>query len=321
MSLTELLEELVSHMAKLLLRNDLLALRLCNKPSSTAVQRSTQDDDRFARMIFDAGAQPGNVEAEARIFGGGAKEMISFCAADVVLPALQSAVVDTAGGLRKLCFYRCAITDAILLQMCRACPLLRTLVCVIEVPNIECANVEELSVRISQACPLLEVVKLPSKGSAVEAYAASFPNLRCLDFFSHGHGSHVIPSRFDRIERALHATQAAEIDLDFCIVSPALVEWLCASPLPGRLVALRAGRTAISSELILELVRACPLLRASSHCPRSCVSVAPSTRNCTRFVHRSSRSRCHTAAPTAMSASGSLAGLALRKLISRRWTR
>ena len=44
-------------------------------------------------------------------------------------------------------------------------------------------------------------------------------------------------------------------------MSPVLVEWLLASPLPGRLVALRMGRTAISPELILELVRACPALK------------------------------------------------------------
>ena len=93
-----------------------------------------------------------------------------------------------------------------------------------------------------------------------QSYAAAFPNLRCLEFFSHGHGSHVIPSRFDRIERALHTCAASEVDLDFCVVSPALVEWLLASPLPGRLVALRMGRTAISPDLILELVRACPAL-------------------------------------------------------------
>ena len=71
----------------------------------------------------------------------------------------------------------------------------------------------------------------------------------------------MIPSRFDRIERALHTCAASEVDLDFCVVSPALVEWLLASPLPGRLVALRMGRTAISPELILELVRACPALK------------------------------------------------------------
>ena len=93
-----------------------------------------------------------------------------------------------------------------------------------------------------------------------QSYAAAFPNLRCLEFFSHGHGSHVIPSRFDRIERALHTCNADQIDLDFCVVSPALVEWLLASPLPGQLVALRMGRTAISPDLILELVRNCPAL-------------------------------------------------------------
>ena len=140
----------------------------------------------------------------------------------------------------------------------RACPLLQTLVCVIDVPNIETADVEQLSVQISQACALLEVVKHPAYGSAVEvqasaqniastslvlendceivrnyrrppphwlifaqSYAAAFPNLRCLEFFSHGHGSHVIPSRFDRIERALHVpANADQIDLDFCVVRP-----------------------------------------------------------------------------------------------------
>ena len=72
-----------------------------------------------------------------------------------------------------MCLYRCAVTDACLLEMCRACPLLQTLVCVIDVPNIETADVEQLSVQISQACPLLEVVKLPSNGSAVEVRASA----------------------------------------------------------------------------------------------------------------------------------------------------
>ena len=173
MSLTELPEELVSFTAKCLPRNDLLALRQCNKSCAAAVQRSIQGNDRFAKMIFDALAEPRNIVAEGRIFGSGAKEMVSFCAADAALPALQSAIADTAGGLQKLCLYRCAVTDARLLEMVRACPLLQTLVCVIDVPNIETADVEQLSVQISQACPLLEVVKLPCTGSAVEVRASA----------------------------------------------------------------------------------------------------------------------------------------------------
>ncbi len=42
MSLAALPEELCSHMATLLPRNDLLALRQCNKSSATAVRRSIQ---------------------------------------------------------------------------------------------------------------------------------------------------------------------------------------------------------------------------------------------------------------------------------------
>ena len=82
MSLTELPEELVSFTAKCLPRNDLLALRQCNKSCAAAVQRSIQGNDRFAKMIFDALAEPRNIVAEGRIFGSGAKEMVSFCAAD-----------------------------------------------------------------------------------------------------------------------------------------------------------------------------------------------------------------------------------------------
>ena len=172
-TLTELPEELVAHIAKFLPRNDLLAKRQCNKSSAAAVQRSIQGNDRFAKMIFDALAEPQNIEAEGRIFGSGAKEMVSFCAADAALPALQSAITETAGGLQKLCLYRCAVTDARLLEMVRACPLLQTLVCVIDVPNIEKTDVEQLAVQISQACPLLEVVKLPCTGSAVEVRASA----------------------------------------------------------------------------------------------------------------------------------------------------
>ena len=173
MSLTALPEELVSFTAKCLPRNDLLALRQCNKSASAAVQRSIQDDDRFEKMIFDALAEPKNIAAEGRVFGAGAREIVSFCATDATLPALQSVITGTAGGLQKLCLYRCAVTDACLLEMCRACPLLQTLVCVIDVPNIETADVEQLAVQISQACPLLEVVKLPCNGSAVEVRASA----------------------------------------------------------------------------------------------------------------------------------------------------
>ena len=148
MSLAALPEELCSHMATLLPRNDLLALRQCNKSCAAAVQRSIQGNDRFAKMIFDALAEPRNIEAEGRVFGAGAREVVSFCAADAALPALQSAITDTAGGLQKLCLYRCAVTDARLLEMVRACPLLQTLVCVIDVPNIETADVEQLAVQI-----------------------------------------------------------------------------------------------------------------------------------------------------------------------------
>ena len=76
-----------------------------------------------------------------------------------------------------MCLYRCAVTDARLLEMVRACPLLQTLVCVIDVPNIETADVEQLAVQISQACPLLEVVKLPCTGSAVEVRASAQKNI------------------------------------------------------------------------------------------------------------------------------------------------
>ena len=77
---------------------------------------------------------------------------------------------------------------------------------------------------------------------SAQSYAAAFPNLRCLEFFSHGHGSHVIPSRFDRIERALHTcANADQIDLDFCVVSPALVSAVWKSKFYGAFVLIVAN--------------------------------------------------------------------------------
>ena len=96
-TLTELPEELVAHIAKFLPRNDLLAKRQCNKSSAAAVQRSIQDDDRFAKMIFDALAEPRNIMAEGRIFGSGAKEMVSFCAADEALTPGERSVARDGG--------------------------------------------------------------------------------------------------------------------------------------------------------------------------------------------------------------------------------
>ena len=226
MSLKELPEEYAPHGT--LLPRDLLALRPCNKSSAAAVQRSIQGDDRFEKMIFDALAEPRNIESEAHLRWRRAR-LVAFAPP---ARAPRAAIRHYRNGRRSAEVVPLPLRRHGRTLSVRARARCYRRWCARRRANIETADVEQLSMQISQACPLLEVVKLPCNGGAVEGYAAAFPNLRCLEFFRMAtgprsgksnftapstrrpkndfvHGQvHVIRPRFDRIELALRTCRA-----------------------------------------------------------------------------------------------------------------
>ena len=113
-------------------------------------------------MIFDALAEPRNIESEGRILISVARPKLLRRRRRAPRAAIRH--TETAGGLRSvpLPLRRHGRTPLEIAARARASPAgVRD-----RVPNIETADVEQLSIQISQACPLLEIVKLPCNGSA-----------------------------------------------------------------------------------------------------------------------------------------------------------
>ena len=278
---TRLPMDLVGRVAEFLPeRGHLLALRACGRVCRDAVRLAIKDHaacsewkvrmgaPRIGEKPFSDSSVRG-VEARGRVFGGGLRSVESGGVSAEVHLALQSVVVSCAQGrLQKLSVRKCAMSVDSLLTMCRACPLLKELIASDDVPNIAAADVQELSVNISQACPLLEVVslKLPAVHPGgvlgpIETYAVNFPRLRRLAF---GYRGHTPPAyRLDDIQLALHGcVHAVELLLPTDPMPPELVDLLLASPLAGRLTVLDAsGIEIMPQEDLINFVRACPALR------------------------------------------------------------
>jgi hypothetical protein len=125
------------------------------------------------------------------------------------------------------------------LDLCSACPQLKSLSVTHNVPNIECADLDKLAISLNQLCPMLEAVSLPTKLTPAETYARHFPRLRRLSFKSVvlGSSGHT-PKRFDVIAQAAkNCVHVTEIEL-LCNPTPALVEMLAGTPLRDRVTQL-----------------------------------------------------------------------------------
>ena len=139
-----------------------------------------QDDDRFAKMIFDIGARGGTSGASRRKVessAGGMRVGRNAFRCQLLRAETRrcphcnspSSVRNGQGREllgRRLCTLRAALHQsprstcgcsptrwsAAINQNSHYDVLVQTLVCVIDMPNIETADVEQLSVQISQAC-------------------------------------------------------------------------------------------------------------------------------------------------------------------------
>ena len=249
---------------------DLLALRCSSGACKETVIRAVKHHEACKRFrpLWSMGWRARS--AIGRVFGAGCRELaiewVSVGTLECPFDLYESFVTSTGGLLRELSICGTYISPDKLLTLCRACPLLTSLI----VSHKYGTPVD--AVAISQACPLLELVELPALSigrlSPAETYARHFPRIRCLNFMRkglHGHDPNIeTPVRFDVIavaaETCVHATKIM-CPTD-ATVTPEFVERLLATPLRHRVTNLCFGGFPyqVLPETCLQLVRGFPNL-------------------------------------------------------------
>ena len=238
---------------------ELLNLRCASRSCKDAVRRAATQHLAVRHFHFGASSSAQTIAAVGRVFGSSCRGLNIEAVPSNNVVALHSFVTSTNGQLRDLTCTGSAstyLTMPDLREMCRACPLLKSLY-VTGPPGgiITAANLDDFASAVGSACPLLEKVSIPCELSPGEDYQWYFPRSVCLRF---GRGANTpLPVRWDGIQRTLQAsTHATEVRLAGRTVSPQWVDQLLAAPLASRLIRLDLSWGAmISPESVLRLVR------------------------------------------------------------------
>ena len=264
--LDDLPVELLAHVALLTNKvsfwkklGELLNLRCASRSCKDAVRRAATQHLAVRHFHFGASSSAQTIAAVGRVFGSSCRGLNIEAVPSNNVVALHSFVTSTNGQLRDLTCTGSAstyLTMPDLREMCRACPLLKSLY-VTGPPGgiITAANLDDFASAVGSACPLLEKVSIPCELSPGEDYQWYFPRSVCLRF---GRGANTpLPVRWDGIQRTLQAsTHATEVRLAGRTVSPQWVDQLLAAPLASRLIRLDLSWGAmISPESVLRLVR------------------------------------------------------------------
>ena len=259
-------------------RKDLLAIRGSSSAGRDAVRRAVIGHEdcklfwakRQSPWLVNVGAtscgdpvqSAKSIEAFARVFGGGCRELLIHAGeSEDVMAALQSISVAANPSLDDLVLTNSAMSLDMLLDMCSASPRLKRIHAANNLPQIASVPVLEIATRITAVCPMLTHVYLPEHEtlSPVETWCMHFPHLKMLRFgrvLTRPSTIHT-PTEFRKIEesaaRCLHATEA---DFNNCVVLPPLVECLLQTPLSSRLTTLKLGPSAqIHPDSVLECAR------------------------------------------------------------------
>ena len=242
--------------------SELLALRCASRSCKDAVRRAARQHEAVYCLGF-RGSSAQKIEAIGRVFGVGCRDLhVQGVRSDECVSALRDFVMSTNGQLRELA---CSagensnmVPQPVLLEMCRACPLLEALYLYFANDSIA-ANVDYFASAVGSACPLLEEVELPRLRSPAEDYQWCFPRLKCLTFNRRGGSG---PIRWDKIELTLQTcVHAIEVEIEEQTVSPRLVDLILAAPVAGRLKTLDVScETDISPESILRFARGLEML-------------------------------------------------------------
>ena len=277
-TLDELPVELLAHVALFTNKVDnrydidvreLLALRCASRCCRDAVRRAARQHEAVYCLGF-RGSSAQSIAAIGRVFGIGCRDLFFLgVKSDECVSALRDLVMSTNGQLRKLsCLgdtpdhpQLVMVPKPVLLDMCRACPLLEYLYLDNAHDSIT-ANVDDFASALGSACPLLNSVSFPIPGgrSPAEDYQWYFPRSVCLRF-GRAANTH-LPIRWDKIELTLQTcVHATEVDLYGVTVSPRLVDLILAAPVASRLKTLDlSNTTVISPELILRFARGLEML-------------------------------------------------------------
>ena len=238
---------------------ELLNLRCASRSCKDAVRRAATQHLAVRHFHFGASSSAQTIAAVGRVFGSSCRGLNIEAVPSNNVVALHSFVTSTNGQLRDLTCTGSAstyLTMPDLREMCRACPLLKSLY-VTGPPGgiITAANLDDFASAVGSACPLLEKVSIPCELSPGEDYQWYFPRSVCLRF-GRAANTH-LPIRWDGIQRTLQAsTHATEVRLAGRTVSPQWVDQLLAAPLASRLIRLDLSWGAmISPESVLRLVR------------------------------------------------------------------
>ena len=236
---------------------ELLNLRCASRSCRDAVRRAATQHLAVRHFHFGASSSAQTIAAVGRVFGSSCRGLNIEAVPSNNVVAIHSFVTSTNGQLRSLSYsYSGASSQYFsmpeLRELCRACPLLRSLF-VHGPPTgiITAANLDEFASAVGRACPRLRCVWLPSPRSPAEDYQRHFPRIECLNFMRAGSAS---AFRWDGVEAMLRAcVHATEVDLTSETVSPRLVDLILAAPAAGRMKRLDLCEAEVSPELILRL--------------------------------------------------------------------
>ena len=229
---------------------ELLALRCASRCCRDAVRRAARQHEAVYCLGF-RGSSAQKIEAIGRVFGVGCRDLhFQGVRSDECVSALRDFVMSTNGQLRKLACsageHSIMVPKPVLLEMCRACPLLEYLY-LDNVSDSIPANVDDFASALGSACPLLNSVSFPIPGgrSPAEDYQWYFPRSVCLRF-GRAANTH-LPIRWDGIQRTLQAcTHATEVRLAGRTVPQQWVDLLLAAPLASSSCARVSSRSSSS---------------------------------------------------------------------------
>ena len=182
------------------------------------------------------------VEAMGRVFGLACTALYTCGRSPERIAALER-FVSRASRLSVLVLYDAAVSEEVLLGMCRESPMLE----ILRGPRYMETSDETIRA-ISIACPHLQNVSFSRLGrdsgdlSPVESHARLFPQLR--DFELHGgewigiHGHQYTPTHVEAIRECALNSKAIDLELEGCHITADVIRAIVGTPLGDRIHSL-----------------------------------------------------------------------------------
>ena len=182
-----------------------------------------------------------HIEMMARVFGPGCTSLRTCGSSPRTIEALQGFAAATRGSLKALSLYESGVTPAVMVEMCRHAPKLRSL------KGPMCHRIPEAEIlTISALCPLLRQFEFKSQwpdSSPMERWAMHFPLLEDLKLRSDATDRYSTalyrPTLLAGIAATARAnTAATRLDLHTCHITRDVIDAIVGTPLGNRITAL-----------------------------------------------------------------------------------